>query len=110
MTKPGHRRKPTEFSARQIWKMDGRSKAVERGEEGCRRKKGTELYVICEERRLSWKELAELEDGKTAEVMVEMRGGMGKKKSRKNPCITPSQSSGSEPEMVRTETEGSSRW
>ena len=32
---------------------------------------------------------------------------MGKKKRRKNPWITPSQSSGSEPEMVRTETGGS---
>ena len=55
--------------------------------------KWVELYVICEVRRLSWKELAELEDGKTAEVMVWMRGGMGKKKSRKNPWITPNQSS-----------------
>ena len=65
--------------------------------------KWIELYVICEV-RLSWKELTELEDGKTAEVMVRMGGGMGKKKSRKNPWITPTQSSGSEPEMVRTET------
>ena len=47
-----------------------------------------------------------MEDGKTAEVMVGMRGGMGKK-NRKNPWITPSQSLGSEPEMVGTETGGS---
>ena len=39
--------------------------------------------------------------------MVELRGGMGKKKGRKNPWITPSQSSsGSEPEIIRTETGG----
>ena len=51
----------------------------------------------------------ELGDGKTAEVMVELRGGMGVKKSKKNPWITPSQSSsGSEAEMIRTETGGSS--
>ena len=44
-----------------------------------------------------------------AGVMVAMRGGMGKKKSRKNPWVTPSQSSsGSESEMVRTEKGGSS--
>ena len=50
-------------------------------------------------------DLAELGDRKTAKVMVEWRGGMGKKKSKRNPWITPSQSSsGSEPEMVRTET------
>ena len=65
------------------------------------------LYVICEGRRLWWGELSELRDGKTAEVMVELRGGMGKKKGRKNSWITPSQSSsGSEPKMIRTETGG----
>ena len=62
-----------------------------------------------EGRRLSWRDLAELGDGKTAEVMVELTGGMSKKKSKKNPWITPSQSSsGSEPEIIRTETGGSS--
>ena len=66
-----------------------------------------DLYVICEGRRLSWGELSELRDGKTAEVMVELKGGMGKKKGRKNPWVTPSQSSsGSEPEMIRTEKGG----
>ena len=39
---------------------------------------------------------------------MEMKGGMGKKKGRKNPWNTPSQSSGCEPETVRTETECSS--
>ena len=39
------------------------------------------------------------------EVVMEMKGEMGKNKSRKNPWITPSQSSsGSEPEIIRTET------
>ena len=38
---------------------------------------------------------------------MELKGGMGRKKSRKNPWLTPSQSSsGSEPEMIWTETGG----
>ena len=58
------------------------------------------LYVICEG-------LSGLRGGKTAEVMVELKGGMGKKKGRTNPWVTPSQSSsGSEPEMIKTETGG----
>ena len=70
--------------------------------------KGTGLYVIRGGRRLSWRDLAELGDGKTAEVMIELKGGMIKK-SKKNPWNTPNQSSsGSEPEMFRTETGGSS--
>ena len=100
--------------------MDGKVKVVDLGEETGKEmeekvrrwmkvEEGTGLYVICEGRRLSWIDLAELGDGKTAEVMVELRGGMGKKKSKKNPWITPSQSSsGTEPEMIRTETGGSS--
>ena len=65
------------------------------------------LYVICKGWRLSCGELSELRDGKTAEVMVELKVGIGKKQGRKNPWVTPSQSSsGSEPEMIRTETGG----
>ena len=52
---------------------------------------------------MSWRDLAELGDGKTAEVMIELKGVMSKKKSKKNPWNTPSQSSsGSEPEIIRT--------
>ena len=35
--------------------------------------KETGFYVICEGRRLSWRELAGLRDGKTAEVMIEFK-------------------------------------
>ena len=46
-----------------------------------------------------------IEEGKMVEVVMEMKGGIGKNKNRKNPWITPSQSSsGSEPEIIRTET------
>ena len=69
---------------------------------------GMGLYVISEGRRLSWRELAGLKDGKMAEIMIELKGGMSKKKNKKNPWNTPSQSSGSEPEIIRTETGGSS--
>ena len=108
---------PQGLQARQVWlKMDGRVKVVDLGdetgkemEEKVRRWMGVEegigLYVICKGRRLSWRDLAELGDGKTAEVMIELKGGMSKKKSKKNPWNTPSQSSsGSDPEMIRTET------
>ena len=100
--------------ARQVWlKMDGRVKVLDLGDETgkemekkvrrwMRVEEGMGLYVICEGRRLFWRDLAELGDGKTAEVMVELKGGMSKKKSKKNPWITPSQSSsGSEPERRR---------
>ena len=112
---------PRSSQARQVWlKMDGKVKAVELREETekemeekvrrwMRVEKETGLYVICEGRRLSWRELAGLRDGKMAEVMIELKGGMSKKKSKKNPWNTPSQSSsGSEPEIIRTETGGSS--
>ena len=112
---------PRSPQARQVWlKMDGKIKVVDLGEETGKEmeekvrrwmtvEKGTGLYVICEGRRLSWRDLAELGDGKTAEVMIELKGVMSKKKSKKNPWNTPSQSSsGSEPEIIRTETGGSS--
>ena len=76
-----------------IWERKTGKEMEEKVRRWMRVEKGTGLYVICEERRLSWRDLAELGDGKTAEVMVELRAGMGKKKSKKNPWITPSQSS-----------------
>ena len=106
---------PQSSQVRQIClKMDRKTRVVDLGEatgeeieEKVRRWMKVEremgLYVICEGRRLS----SGLRDGKTAEVMVELKGGMGKKKGRKNPWVTPSQSSsGSEPEMIKTETGG----
>ena len=111
---------PQSPRARQVWlKMDGKVKAVElrhetakEMEEKVRRwmrvEEGTGLYVSSEGRRLSWRELAGLKDGKMAEIMIELKGGTSKKKNKKNPWNTPSQSSGSEPEVIRTETGGSS--
>ena len=111
---------PRNPQARQVWlKLDGKVKAVElrhetgkEMEEKVRRwmrvEKGMGLYVICEGRRLSWRELAGLRDGKMAEIMIELKGGMSMKRNKKNPWNTPSQSSGSEPEIIRTETGGSS--
>ena len=65
------------------------------------------VVFVCDGRRIQWRDLEETEEGKMVEVMMEMKEGMGEKKSRKKPWITPSQSSsGSEPEMIRTETGG----
>ena len=76
---------PRSPQARQVWlKMDGKVKVVDLREETekemeekvmrwMRVEKGTGLYVICEGRRLSWRELAGLRDGKTAEVMIELK-------------------------------------
>ena len=69
--------------------MDRKTRVVDLGEETgeeieekVRRwmkvERDTGLYVICEGKRLSWGELSGLRDGKTAEVMVEWKGGMGK--------------------------------
>ena len=112
-------RSPQSSQVRQIWlTMDRKTRVVDLGEETgeemeqkvrrwMRVEREIGLYVICEGKRLSWEELSELRDGKTAEVMMEFKGGMGRKKSRKNPWLTPSQSStGSEPEMIWTETGG----
>ena len=111
---------PRSPRARQVWlKMNGKVKAVELRYESAREmeervrkwmrvEEGMGLYVVSEGRRLSWEELAGLDDGKMAEVMIELKGGTSKKKNRKNPSTTPSQSSGSEPEIIRTETGSSS--
>ena len=69
---------------------------------------GMGLYVVSEGRRLSWRELAGLSDGKMAEIMIELKGGTSEKKGRKESLDYSSQSSGSEPEIIRTETGGSS--
>ena len=111
---------PRNPRARQVWlKMNGKVKAVELRDESAREieervrrwmrvEGGMGLYVVSEGRRLSWEGLAGLDDGKMAEVMIELKGGMSKKKNRRNPWTTPSQSSGSEPEIIRTETGSSS--
>ena len=111
---------PRNPRARQIWlKMNSKVKAVELRDESAREieervrrwmrvERGMDLYVVSEGRRLSWEGLAGLDEGKMAEVMIELKGGMSKKKNRRNPWTTPSQSSGSEPEIIRTETGSSS--
>ena len=63
-----------------------------------------ELYMTCDGRRLTWPELAETEDGKTVEVLLEMRRGTKKKrkKKEKNQWNSSESSSGvSEPERVK---------
>ena len=62
------------------------------------------LYMTCDG-------MAEIEEGKTAEVLLEMKGGMGRKRNKeeKNPRNSSESSSGvSEPERVNAEAESSS--
>ena len=101
-------RDPRSTRARQVWlKMDEQGSEIGRGDrEGIGREgEGMDegVYIICEGRRLRWRELARLEEGKTAEVLVELKGGAGKKRAKKssNPWNTPS--SESEPERVLSE-------
>ena len=85
--------KPRGTQAKQILvKWEGRSRAVDldrqMGEEikrwlGVESEKG--LYMVCDGKRIQWRDLEKTEEGKMVEVMMEMKGGMGKKKNRKNP-------------------------
>ena len=91
--------------ATKVWLKIGRKcKAVELGgekelEEKVREWMGVErevqVYVVGWERGLSWRELAELEEGKTAEALVGLKGGMGNKKRAKkyrNPWVSAEES------------------
>ena len=79
--------KPRSPLAEQIFLMwGGRSRAVDLGWQmgkeikrwlGVETEKG--LYMVCDGRRVQWRDLEETEEGKVVEVMVELRGGMGKK-------------------------------
>ena len=65
--------------------------------------------MICDGRRLTWRELAEIEEGKTVEVLLEMKGGTKKKRNEKekNPWNSSESSSGmSEPERVDPRDDG----
>ena len=54
-----------------------------------------EMYVTSQGRRETWESVAAIENGRVIEVTVKMRGGMGKKRSKKNrnPWNTPSSES-----------------
>ena len=82
-TQPGS---PRNARAKQVLDEMGREKQGDgfwETEEGLekeirrRLKVGAEagLYMVCEGRRLTWRELAEIEEGKTVEVLMEMKGG-----------------------------------
>ena len=92
-----------------MWvRFEGQTKAVDAGgtEEETRKRIQTsiggvreeEMYVTSQGRKETWESVAAMENGRVIEVTVKMRGGMGKKRSKKNrnPWSTPS--SKSEPE------------
>ena len=65
--------------ASQVWLKVGENMQSEVGWEW--REMG--VYVVSEGTRLSWRELTELEEGKTAEALVGVKGGVGNKKRAK---------------------------
>ena len=80
-----HQKRPKKYSskasvAKDEWKEQGAELGEETErelEEKVRRwmkaEKELGMYVVCEGRRLRWRELAGLEEGQTAEVLVELK-------------------------------------
>ena len=99
-----------------MWvRFEGQTKGVDVGgtEEEVRKRIQTaiggareeEMYMTSQGRRETWESVAAMENGRVVEVTVKMRGGMGKKRNKKdrNPWNTPS--SGSEPDRISSADE-----
>ena len=109
-------KRPEQSKQGLLWvRFEAQTKAVDLGgtEEEMRKRIQTaikqtgeeEVYVTSQERRETWETVMAMEDGRVIEVAVKMKGGMGKKRSRKNnnPWNTPS--SESEPEKSNSADE-----
>ena len=92
-----------------MWvRFEGQTKAVDVGgtEEETRKRIQTaiggaredEMYVTSQGRMETWESVTAMENGRVIEVTVKMRGGMGKKRSKKNRNSWNTPSSESEPE------------
>ena len=105
--------RPEQSKQGQLWvRFEGKTRAVDLGgtEEEMRERIQTaikqtwegEVYVTNQGRRETWKSVAAMEDGRAIEVTVKMKGGVGKKRGKKNrnPWNTPS--SESEPEKIQS--------
>ena len=112
----GETNRPGQSKQRQVWvRFEGQTKAVDVGgtEEEVRKRIQTaiggareeEMYMTSQGRRETWESVAAMENGRVVEVTVKMRGGMGKKRNKKdrNPWNTPS--SGSEPDRISSADE-----
>ena len=87
--------RPEQSKQRQVWvRFEGHTKAVDVGgtEEETRKRIQTaiggareeEMYVTSQGRKETWESVAAMENGRVIAVTVKMRGGMGKKRSKKN--------------------------
>ena len=112
----GEMNRPRQSKQRQVWvRFEGQTKAVDVGgtEEEVRKRIQTaiggareeEIYLTSQGRRETWESVAAMENGRVVEVTVRMRGGMGKKRNKKdrNPWNTPS--SGSEIDRISSADE-----
>ena len=109
----GETNRPGQSKQRQVWVwFEGQTKAVDVEEEVRKRiqtaiegAREEEIYMTSQGRRETWESVAAIENGRVVEVTVKMRGGMGKKRNKKdrNPWNTPS--SGSEPDRISSADE-----
>ena len=112
----GETNRPRQSKQRQVWvRFAGQTKAVDVGgtEEEVRKRIQTaiggareeEIYLTSQGRRETWESVAAMENGRVVEVTVRMRGGMGKKRNKKdrNPWNTPP--SGSEIDRISSADE-----
>ena len=107
---PGSRsRRPEQSKKGQLWvRFECQTKAVDLGgtEEEMRKRMQTaikqtgeeDVYVTSQERREILESVAAMKDGRVIEVIVKMRCGMGKKRSKKNRNLWNMPSSESAPE------------
>ena len=105
----GETNRPEQSKQRQVSvRFEGRTKAVDVGgtEEEVRKRIQTavggareeEMYVTSQGRKETWESVAAMENGRVVEVTVKMRGGMGKKRNKKNSNLWNTPSSESEPD------------
>ena len=99
--------RPEQSKQRQVWvRFEEQTKAVDVGstEEETRKRIQTsiggsreeEMYVTSQGRKETWESVAAMENGRVIEVIVKIRGGMGKKRNTKNRNLWNTPSSESE--------------
>ena len=85
--------RPEQSKQGQLWvRFERRTKAVDSGgtEEEVRKRIQTSIgeeEMCCDESRETWDCVVAMEDGRVIGVIVKMRGGMGKKRSKKNESL-----------------------
>ena len=111
-----HQKRPKKYSSKaSVAKDEWKEQGAELGEETEREleekvrgwmkaEKELGMYVVCEGRRLRWRELAGLEEGQTAEVLVELKGGSGQETGQEEQQSVEHSSVRERPGKVRSES------